>query len=179
MNRRTATLVTGLGQALIAGLVGVAWFKAYRLEYYRSAPDVSDNPFAYGAMLWLSFLVSLRGGLALFLFAEGVIRAAHAIITGEPMGTTAGWLVRTAIRRLRSARAPAPRPDRVSRQGDRLVLETDRRRDWDSMTTLRHGDGFYVVERVDETPGGERRYRYTLAPPPARHLIRAPIDLGL
>jgi hypothetical protein len=180
VTRRAATLLFGLGQAIVAGLAGLAWFQAFRLEYYgatEAARSSADNPFAYGALLWLSFLASWRGALASFFFAEGVVRAVHATVTGEPLGTTVGWLVRAAVRRWRRARAPEERDDRLAREGARLILETDRRRDWDSMTTIAHGEAFYVVERLEALPDGPRRLRYTLAPPSPRHLIRGLVQL--
>jgi hypothetical protein len=173
-------LAPTIGTALIEMAVGlfilVTGFMAFRHELYRRSivaglPGLDNaQAFGYGAVMYLSFLLTLPGLVSVYLFIEGGVRALSAIYVEEPCGSLVVAGLDWAVRRWRRRRRGAARPDVVTIDGDGLVLETDRRRGWDAQTTVAH-DGVYYALRAVETPSADR-WRYRLGPLPQRWLIR-------
>jgi hypothetical protein len=179
-----ATLVTGLAQ-LAAGLtLGILWFLDYRLQFYRRSVDAGfpggdlGVMFGYGGIMYLSYFLTVPALLAGYLFLEGGVRSLAVVITGETCGSLVVWAACVAgdAWRRRGARREARtrRPDTMTERDDGcLVLDSDLGRDWDALTTIGHEDKLYRVRGSGPEASPARRYRYTLEPIPASHLVRA------
>jgi hypothetical protein len=173
---RGPTLWTALIQMAAGVTLGVTGFIVFRGEYYRRTVAAGfaggdlDQMFGYGAVLYLSYLVTLRGLAAAYLFVEGGVRALSAIYVEEPCPSLVVSAVDALVRRWRGRRRTPPQADVVTVTEGGLVLETDRRRDWDARTTVDHDGVYYAVREVAAI--GPERWRYTLGPIPERHLIR-------
>jgi hypothetical protein len=166
--RARGTIVTALAELALGAVLWVVWFAQYRLEFYAAPPPVGAS-FGYGAVMFLSFLITLRGLVAGFLVAEGAARLLHAVFTHEPIGWLVPFLWRAAARRLR-ARRRARVVDRVVRHGDGTVTVEGLARDWTPLATFLVGDRHYTL--ADVQPVGPELMRYTLRPASEQHLIR-------
>ena len=184
MRSRLATLTTALAEVVVGGWLWLDRFAAYRSAYYAAIRDAGWDGAAarpqfddstlfryYGndAVMFLGFFVSPWGLVATFLVLEGVVRALHALVTGEGCGFLLVFLAQRLHRR-----RPAVVPDRVTRYPDGTACVIGAAHDWDALTTFILDDRRYVLsERV---PVG-KLVRYVLRPAPDNHLARGIVHL--
>jgi hypothetical protein len=175
-----ATIVTALIEIVAAVFMGSHSYPPFADACLQEAARVGDDGvlFALKAATWVAFLISPTGLLLLFLLVEGLVRAAGAASTGEPVGTVPLWILQRAqgaIReRARGWRAGPLIEDRVFRDSDeKLVrIESCRPRPWDQLVTIVFEDHLYAVVRSQALLAGPRRHIYHLEPAPPNRVIR-------
>jgi hypothetical protein len=176
-----ATVATALVELLGGAALWVWWLTRFRLEYYaatQTAPGETrvDVAFGYGALMFLSFAVSLRGLVASFIVVEGAARLLHAVFTEEPIGFLVPAVARALARRWRAWRSPPP-PDRVARRDDGAVIVEGVARDWGPLSTFVVDGAFFTL--AERAPLASGLVRYTLRPASDRHLVRNLVRLDV
>jgi hypothetical protein len=165
-------------QVALAGWMFVHFFAAYRARYMVNfLGGENAGSFVFGATLYVGFLFfSLPGFCSFYLFVEGMLRLAAAVVTHEPCGSLIVLLGFLLVRRAvgwQRVRALDPLVvDTVSHRAQGAVIETCRRRDWDELTTLELDGQHYRVAGYQERAQGPRRHVYMLLPAPPERVIR-------
>ncbi|HWE28842.1 MAG TPA: hypothetical protein VHB97_12615 [Polyangia bacterium] len=170
MGPRFDRMLLGLVQLVAGIVVAVVWRMGHPVivEHMGAENDLGQL-MVHGFAHYFYFLfLTLWGWLALWLFAEGLIRVA-AGAAGQRFATTAplasyraldGWL----------RPPPPPPPDILRREGATLVIDSARDYAWDALSTIDVDGALYTVEY--EPPQPIRAFRYRLTPIASNHVIR-------
>ena len=165
------TMISGWAEAFAAAALLVARFQRGTLPGGTGA-----------AVTWVMYLLSPVGLLLLWHLAEGLARAASAMTTGEPLGTSVLWLAARLEGLLTEShhlhQIPAPPPDRVTRdpEGRLINVASATRLPWDHVTTIRFEGQLYMVTNETRAAGQTHRFVYDLAPAPTHRVVRGLVD---
>jgi len=177
--------------AFIAGLV--AYVEGFSREagfvYLTNRPTLSPGEFfGIGVIGYLSYLLHPGALLALYCFAEGILRALEAVVTGRMLGMAVVALpIRAALRgqwlarRLRLRRALGPLRDDEVVPADRtpdgnVWVYTSREKDWSDVQVVEHGGGFFTLAGRDLVERGEHcALLYRFRPLDEAAVIRGPV----
>lgn len=186
-----ATIVSGLAQAFVCAIlfglgiarqhellgqeVGEAMWNV--LKNTETQEETHGVP-ASGLVIFLSFVFTWKGVALIWLFFEGMIRAASAAIAGEVVGSApfvlCDLLWRGAAAGVRRIRLGPLVPDRVTLAADKKTvrsIESCRPRDFGA-ATLDIDGAHYRVAAAEERPAGRFRWLYRLEPLPPNWPIR-------
>jgi hypothetical protein len=151
-------------------------------------PTFTEAMLASIALGPLAFLVTPQGLLLEYLIVTGVVRLAGLLAadrpTGDPIVTVLaalGRFGRAEVRHRRRLRTLGPwRPDRILREGARLVVLSSRDKlDWNQRVTIEHAGALYHLERREERPHGRWiDVAYVLRPHQPGELVRSLVHLG-
>jgi len=117
-----------------------------------------------GAIGWVSYHLTPMAWFLVSIALTGLVRIAAYLSNGEAVGELWAWAAIRAYEQIRAHRrrrretrefAPVHLPDRAILEGDgRLIIISSRKKeDWDELVTIRVGDRFFQLVRVEE-----RRY---------------------
>lgn len=160
-----------VGPMPLSRLLIESWIPGLVSEHFRGSGRV---------LLWFFHPMGwLYAGMA----CMGVLRCIVWTSTREAVGEPAVWAVLRAVQGIRDRRSIARRerhvgpvrPDRVVEQDDGsvIVVACREKPEWNERVTIKLGDGFYRLLRVEERPDGPyAAIAYHLNPVESNHVIR-------
>lgn len=159
-------VLSGAAETLIGVSLFLHWMLAfvnrftaeYGYTYLASRPELTHGLIgSMGVLGYISFLFTLKAWFAVYLVAEGMVRALEVLLLDRRPGmlvvAAADWLGRRVMRwvghvRLQHALGPK-RPDRVERlagqDGEALALWSVHGYPWRQGQVIRFADGLFVL----------------------------------
>ena len=196
INANRAAVLSGLAEVFLSILLLAAWYLVFAPHfaaeqaalYTRSHPD---NPqeimyFSYGLSMVVTvvFLTHPVTVSLVFFSLEGLLRGLAALLAEDHVGTLplvlADWLVGRAHRKAVQIQEGPPRPDIVTRGGEKdrwdLRIESCRARTrWDKLTTIEYEDSLYeLAAKFEGSP--PRPFIYVLRRIPQGKVVRGIYD---
>lgn len=143
----------------------------------------------YGTVTFFAFFFSPMGLLSTLFLTDSAVRMIHRFGTNEPMGSVFLWVplrlwdgLRSLGRegRMTARYGPASAPDRLTAEGQGLIVRTSRPRpEWSPDHAYVHGGRFFRLGRWGEEGDGARRcFAYRFEPWPERDTVRRVVHLG-
>lgn len=181
-----ATIISGVGEALVALLALSFWYMYYfaAIGAKYSAFSLTSGHFAFpsvelaGEAEFVTFAVNPLTWLILYFGLEGILRTVGAFTTGEVVGTLPLYGLEYAWRKVKRKRAAPELPlvtDEITPGGeacDIRIASCRQREGWKYPFTLRYAGAYFQVIDEKNMGVGPRPYIYSLRRLPAGEVAR-------